>query len=193
MSASSTDHAHNEIVRGEAHRRRHRSTSHHRQERRSAWREYSVTTALGAALGLDSEREHDRLYRATLRSLTEGLIIGRGRHGVVVALTKDPSEPYFSIAVKVVSKLFTPSRGKVPSFHRAVSHTLHVQNEVAALARLSSESTFVLPLYCAFQVGAMCIPDLAMTGADTEEILCLLSPRRMTSTSTLSWSVPAAL
>jgi hypothetical protein len=37
------------------------------------------------------------------------------------------------------------------SFHRAVSHTLHVQNEVAAMVALSAHSTFVLPLYAAMQ------------------------------------------
>lgn len=113
--------------------------------------EGSVTTALGADMGFDSEREHDRLYRATLHAVADGLVIGRGRHGVVVALCNEPSEPEFSLAVKIVSKVFSPSRGKEPSFHRVVSHTLHVQNEVAAMAKLSAETTFVLPLYCAFQ------------------------------------------
>ena len=44
---------------GQRHRR-HRSSHHHR-ERRRAWPESSVTTALGASLGFDSEREHERL------------------------------------------------------------------------------------------------------------------------------------
>ena len=100
---------------------------------------------------MDSQRDHDRIYRAALQSMADGLILGRGRHGVVVALTNEPADPWFSLAVKIVSKVFTPSKGKEPSFHRVVSHTLHVQNEVAAMAKLSAESTFVLPLFCAFQ------------------------------------------
>ena len=136
---------------GDHHRKRR---SHHRStvdRRRAIWPESSVSTPAGAALGLDSEREHDRLYRATLLAVTHGLIIGRGRHGVVVALTEDPADPYFSLAVKIVSKVFTTGKGKEPSFHRVVAHTLHLQNEVAAMAKLSAASTFVLQLYCAFQ------------------------------------------
>ena len=130
-------------------RRRHRNRVGDR--RRQAWPEGSVNTELGIQRGLDAEREHDKLYRATLRAVAEGYILGRGRHGVVVALTDDPADPQFSLAVKIVSKVFLPSKGKEPSFHRAVSHTLHVQNEVAALAKLGSQASFMLPLYCAFQ------------------------------------------
>ena len=73
----------------------------------------------------------------------------------MVALCNDPADPRFSYAVKIVSKVFTPSKGKEGgSFHRVVAHTLHVQNEVAAMAKLSAESTFVLPLYCALQDDA---------------------------------------
>ena len=100
---------------GDHHRKRR---SHHRStvdRRRAIWPESSVSTPAGAALGLDSEREHDRLYRATLLAVTHGLIIGRGRHGVVVALTEDPADPYFSLAVKIVSKVFTTGKGK--EFH----------------------------------------------------------------------------
>ncbi len=149
-SAASSDYA--ESGSAELHHRKRRS--HHRSSvdrRRGLWPESSVTTAAGAALGLDSEREHDRLYRATLHAVTNGLVIGRGRHGVVVALTDDPADAHFSLAVKIVSKVFMPSKGKEPSFHRVVAHTLHLQNEVAAMAKLSAGSTFVLPLYCAFQ------------------------------------------
>ena len=116
------------------------------------WGEVSITTALGAKRGLDSSREHDRLYRATMQAVADGLILGRGRHGVVVALTNDPNDPRFSLAVKIVSKVFMPSgKGREGSFHRVVAHTLHVQNEVASNAKLSDESTFVLPLYAAMQ------------------------------------------
>ena len=116
------------------------------------WGEVSITTALGAKRGLDSSREHDRLYRATMQAVADGLILGRGRHGVVVALTNDPSDSRFSLAVKIVSKVFMPSgKGREGSFHRVVAHTLHVQNEVASNAKLSDESTFVLPLYAAMQ------------------------------------------
>ena len=68
-----------------------------------------------------------------------------------MALSNDPADPKFRLAVKIVHKYFTPSKGKEPSFHRAVAHTLHLQNEVAAMAKLSAENTFLLPLYCAFQ------------------------------------------
>eukprot|EP00325_Prymnesiales_sp_UTEX-LB-985_P014454 CAMPEP_0174754842 /NCGR_PEP_ID=MMETSP1094-20130205/105945_1 /TAXON_ID=156173 /ORGANISM="Chrysochromulina brevifilum, Strain UTEX LB 985" /LENGTH=687 /DNA_ID=CAMNT_0015960725 /DNA_START=61 /DNA_END=2124 /DNA_ORIENTATION=- len=130
---------------------RQRRRTRHEERRRAAWQQGSVTTELGVQRGLDSEREHDKLYRATMMAVADGLVIGRGRHGVVVALTSDPNDPHFSLAVKIVSKVFMPSKGKEPSFHRAVSHTLHVQNEVAAMAKLSTVPTFVLPLYCAFQ------------------------------------------
>ena len=143
--------ASSEYSKGDRHRSRHRRHRSGGNRRRAVWMEGSVTTALGADMGFDSEREHDRLYRATLHAVADGLVIGRGRHGVVVALCNEPSEPEFSLAVKIVSKVFSPSRGKEPSFHRVVSHTLHVQNEVAAMAKLSAETTFVLPLYCAFQ------------------------------------------
>ena len=76
---------------------------------------------------MHSSREHERLYRATLLAVREGLVIGRGRHGVVVALSNDPHDPRFRLAVKIVCKVFTASRGKEPSFHRMVSHTLHLQ------------------------------------------------------------------
>lgn len=140
--------------------RRHRSSSAHahgarRSEHRlRVWPECSVTTQLGKERGLDSSREHDRLYRNTMQSMADGLVLGRGRHGVVVALTNDPKDARFSLAVKIVSKVFMPSgKGREGSFHRVVSHTLHVQNEVAANAKLSNDAsrTFVLPLYCAFQ------------------------------------------
>jgi serine/threonine protein kinase len=126
----------------------------HRAHRSRVWPEGSITTALGKARGLDSSREHDRLYRNTMQAMADGLILGRGRHGVVVALTNDPNDPRFSLAVKIVSKVFMPSgKGREGSFHRVVSHTLHVQNEVAANAKLSNDRfrTFVLPLYCALQ------------------------------------------
>ena len=105
-------------------------------------------------MGMHSLREHERLYRATLQAVLDGLVIGRGRHGVVVALSTDPEDPRFRLAVKIVCKVFTASRGKEPSFHRSVAHTLHLQNEVAAMAKLSTEQTFVMPLYCAFQDDA---------------------------------------
>ena len=85
--------------------------------------------------------------------MADGLILGKGRHGVVVALTNDPADPRFSLAVKIVSKVFVPSK-REGSFHRVVAHTLHVQNEVAAMAKLSAQSNFVLPLYCALQDDA---------------------------------------
>jgi len=141
---------------GSGHHRRHGHNHHRRLDigRSILWAEGSITTTLGASMGLGSEREHSRLYRATLRAVTDGLIIGRGRHGVVVALTNDQGDSQFSLAVKIVSKIFTASKGKEPSFHRVVSHTLHLQNEVAAMAKLTAESTFVMPLYCAFQDDA---------------------------------------
>ena len=129
------------------HRRRHRQRAHQSE----VWPEASITTPLGAELGYDSQRELDRLYRATLQALADGLILGRGRHGVVVALCNEPSDPRFRLAVKVVSKVFTSSRGREASFHRSVAHSLHVQNEVAAMAKLSTHAAFVMPLYCAFQ------------------------------------------
>ena len=122
-----------------------------RSDRQLVWPECSVCTALGRALGYDGAREHERLYRATLMALESGMLIGRGRHGVVVSLTNEPSDPKFRLAVKVIPKVFTSSRGRAPSFHRAVSHTLHLQNEIAAMAKLSRESTFIVPLYCAMQ------------------------------------------
>jgi len=110
-----------------------------------------VVTPLGRALGLHTENQQFRLYRATLDAIVNGMVLGRGRHGVVMALSNDPADPKFRLAVKIVHKYFTPSKGKEPSFHRAVAHTLHLQNEVAAMAKLSAENTFLLPLYCAFQ------------------------------------------
>ena len=116
------------------------------------WGERSVTTELGKAFGIPhSSREHERLYRATLQAVANGLVLGRGRHGVVVALSNDPSDPRFKLAAKLVHKQFTPSRGREPSFHRSVAHSLHLQNEVAAMAKLSAADSFTLPLYCAFQ------------------------------------------
>jgi hypothetical protein len=79
-----------------------RPSSHCRSNvdwRRAIWPESSFSTA-GAALGLDSEREHDRLYRATLLAVTHGLIVGRSRYGLVVALIEDPADPYSSLAVR---------------------------------------------------------------------------------------------
>ena len=70
-----------------------------------------------------------------------------GAGGVVVALTTDPADPQFSLAVKIVSKVFLPSKGKEPSSHRAVSHTLHVQNEVAAMAKFSADMPSPALLY----------------------------------------------
>ena len=126
-----------------------------RNSRHKIWPESSITTALGAERGMDSSRELDRIYRATMQAMADGLILGRGRHGVVVALTNDPADPRFSLAVKIVSKVFVPGkRGGEGSFHRVVAHTLHVQNEVAAMAKLSEQSNFVLPLYCALQDDA---------------------------------------
>ncbi|KOO24958.1 hypothetical protein Ctob_002452, partial [Chrysochromulina tobinii] len=91
----------------------------------------------------DSEREHDRLYRATLLAVTHGLIVGRSRYGLVVALIEDPADPYSSLAVKIVSKvLATTGNGKEFSFHSTCR---------TKFAKLSAASTFVLPLYCAFQ------------------------------------------
>lgn len=116
-----------------------------------SWAERTVVTPLGRALGLHTENQQFRLYRATLQAIVNGMVLGRGRHGVVMALSNDPSDPRFRLAVKIVHKYFTPSKGKEPSFHRAVAHTLHLQNEVAAMAKLSAENTFLLPLYCAFQ------------------------------------------
>ena len=116
-----------------------------------SWAEKTVVTPLGRALGLHTENQQFRLYRATLDAIVNGMVLGRGRHGVVMALSNDPADPKFRLAVKIVHKYFTPSKGKEPSFHRAVAHTLHLQNEVAAMAKLSAENTFLLPLYCAFQ------------------------------------------
>ena len=116
-----------------------------------SWAEKTVVTPLGRALGLHTENQQFRLYRATLQAIVDGMVLGRGRHGVVMALSNDPADPKFRLAVKIVHKYFTPSKGKEPSFHRAVAHTLHLQNEVAAMAKLSAENTFLLPLYCAFQ------------------------------------------
>ena len=128
------------------------STRRRRRDEFSNWSERSVTTALGAARGFEASKEHEKLYRATLQAVVDGLIIGRGRHGVVLALSNDKADPRFSLAVKVIHKEFTTSKGKEPSFHRTVAHPLHLQNEVAAMAKLSSTSNFILPLYCAFQV-----------------------------------------
>ena len=122
--------------------------------RAALWTEASHTTLLGVKHGMEDQRAHDRIYFATMQSLADGLVIGRGRHGVVVALTNDRSDPRFSLAVKIVSKVFTPSKHREGSFHRVVSHALHVQNEVAAMAKLSAESTFVLPMYFAMQDDA---------------------------------------
>ena len=89
------------------------------------WGERSVTTELGKAIGIPhSSREHERLYRATLQAVANGLVLGRGRHGVVVALSNDPADPRFKLAAKLVHKQFTPSRGREPSFHRSVAHSL---------------------------------------------------------------------
>ena len=115
------------------------------------WAESFVTTSHGVGIGLDSQRQRERIYVATLRAIEDGLVVGRGRHGVVVALTNDEHDPMFKLAVKIIHKVFTPSKGREPSFHRSVSHTLHLQNEVAAMAKLSTRSTFVLQLYCAMQ------------------------------------------
>jgi hypothetical protein len=60
----------------------------------------AAATSIGGELGLDSEREHDRLYRATLLAVTHGLIVGRSRYGLVVALIEDPADPYSSLAVR---------------------------------------------------------------------------------------------
>jgi len=128
------------------------STRRRRRDEFSNWAERSVTTALGAARGFEASKEHEKLYRATLQAVVDGLIIGRGRHGVVLALSNDKADPRFSLAVKVIHKEFMTSKGKEPSFHRTVAHPLHLQNEVAAMAKLSSTSNFILPLYCAFQV-----------------------------------------
>ena len=141
--------AYSEYSRRGARRRRNPANSRSR-----IWPESCITTALGAERGMDSSRELDRIYRATMQAMADGLILGRGRHGVVVALTNDPSDPRFSLAVKIVSKVFVPSKNREGSFHRVVSHTLHVQNEVAAMAKLSDKSNFVLPLYCALQDDA---------------------------------------
>ena len=127
------------------------STRRRRRDEFSNWAERSVTTALGAARGFEASKEHEKLYRATLQAVVDGLIIGRGGHGVVLALSNDKADPRFSLAVKVIHKEFTTSKGKEPSFHRTVAHPLHLQNEVAAMAKLSSTSNFILPLYCAFQ------------------------------------------
>lgn len=126
-----------------------RSTT--REAQLITWSERTVVTPLGRALGLHTENQQFRLYRATLQAIVDGMVLGRGRHGVVMALSNDPSDPRFRLAVKIVHKYFTPSKGKEPSFHRAVAHTLHLQNEVAAMAKLSADNTFLLPLYCAFQ------------------------------------------
>ena len=92
------------------------------------------------------------MYRSALRALADGLLLGRGRHGVVVALTNDVSDMHYGLAVKIVHKLFTPLKGREPSFHRSVCHPLQVLNETAAMATLSdSHASFVIPLYCAFQ------------------------------------------
>ena len=111
----------------------------------------AVTTELGRTLGLHLPKEQERLYRATLRAIVDGLILGSGRHGVVVALTNEPTDARFKLAVKLIHKVFVSSRGRGGSFHRAVSHVLHLQNEVAAMAKLSATPAFVIPLYCAFQ------------------------------------------
>ena len=111
----------------------------------------AVATELGRTLGLHLPKEQERLYRATLRAIADGLILGSGRHGVVVALTNDPTDARFKLAVKLIHKVFVSSRGRAASFHRAVSHVLHLQNEVAAMAKLSARPAFVIPLYCAFQ------------------------------------------
>ena len=63
--------------------------------------------ALGAARGFEASKEHEKLYRATLQAVVDGLIIGRGRHGVVLALSNDKADPRFSLAVKVIHKEFT--------------------------------------------------------------------------------------
>ena len=51
--------------------RRHRQ---HTRTRR-VWPEASITTALGVERGMDSQREHDRIYRAALQSMADGLIL----------------------------------------------------------------------------------------------------------------------
>ncbi len=146
-SAQGSD-AYSEYGSGSGYRKHHRS----RKERQTElWPESAIATHLGVGMALDSRREQDRLYRATLTALADGLLIGRGRHGVVVALSNDPSDRRFRLAVKIVSKVFLPSKGKEPSFHRAVAHSLHVQNEVASMAKLAASSTYAMPLYAAFQ------------------------------------------
>jgi hypothetical protein len=76
--------------------------------RRLVWPHGSVCTPAGAARGLGAEREQDRVYRATMRAVVRGHVLGRGRHGVVVGLTDDPDDPWFNLAVKIVSKVFVP-------------------------------------------------------------------------------------
>lgn len=134
-------------------RARHASQPRHVSRRHRLWPEGSLVTAQGAAQGMASQREQDKLYRATLQAVADGLILGRGRHGVVVSLCTNAADPRFNLAVKIVSKVFVPGR-REGSFHRQVAHQLHVQNEVAAMAKLSDGSTFVLPLYCAMQDDA---------------------------------------
>jgi len=115
------------------------------------WEGSSVTTSLGVALGLDSPMQRERLYHGTLKALVAGHVLGQGRHGVVVALSTDEQDKWFKLAVKVIHKVFTPSKGREPSFHRSVSHSLHLQNEVSAMAKLSNHPSFTIPLYTAFQ------------------------------------------
>lgn len=134
----------------------------HRRHRRAdampgvyEWVERAIVTPLGVTLGLDSARRRERLYRATMQAVLDGFVLGRGRHGVVVALSNDPTSPYFRLAVKIVAKRFISSR-REPSFHRTAAHALHLQNEVAAMARFSGDGpspsrSFTVPLYCAIQ------------------------------------------
>ena len=105
-----------------------------------------MVTPLGRALGLHTENQQFRLYRATLQAIVDGMVLGRGRHGVVMALSNDPADPKFRLAVKIVHKYFTPSKGKEPSFHRAVAHTLHLQNEVAGGKAIANGGKRILDL-----------------------------------------------
>ena len=103
-----------------------------------------MTTALGAARGFEASKEHEKLYRATLQAVVDGLIIGRGRHGVVLALSNDKADPRFSLAVKVIHKEFTTSKGKEPSFHRTVAHPLHLQARAILRATLRATLRAIL-------------------------------------------------
>ena len=67
----------------------------------------------------------------------------------------------------------------MPSTVGPPAHPLHLQNEVAAMAKLSSTSNFILPLYCAFQ-DARSVKDVLLEAAEKhyEKIAATCAERR---------------